>query len=572
MKAVRGRAHRALFSLHRRASVLFKFQLLRGFHSQPPPVSLFGTVCLPHVQALPSTHLSSRQHPSVMSHHPPHFHGYPQQPHPPLNNQVDGSRFPPPSYGHRPPSFPLVASHEPTGSDILHQDRRRSAYAPGRWGNSLHGFHESLHRAESHLAPQTMPENNSHGELYHYQGLPSDPSLPTSNSESLFNTYMQHHYRQGYSDVPHPAASHNTQHGQQTNLQHVPYTTHLAQENLTYSYQPFGVLLPNTIRSSVETTPRTRQQSNFPPASDMEHFGPWRGMYHQREQARNSVDPRVSGRHVMVARAQRRKPSTATIQKYTALPASDPSHDAECPICQEPYCDREHVAIKLQNTHCDHVFGRTCLQEWVNSGMDNAHRCPICRQSIVSALTSPSRSVDPIFEIRARQEMERQRELMRQEPREQAVFMESGRHQQQPVSVRSHQSRAIAWEEFRARRLSTAPHEPARYESMAQEQAPQAVRTNRPITVPESLWPTANAPANSGVQDNSGRLLYDTTPERRRAARSQEGAARVREEEANRRKARISARTAALCKARHAQLLQRHQDEPAPRASRGERM
>jgi len=77
----------------------------------------------------------------------------------------------------------------------------------------------------------------------------------------------------------------------------------------------------------------------------------------------------------------------ATIERYTVLPTSETLHDSECPICQEDYDDDEHVAIKLVGTHCSHVFGQNCLQEWVDSGENNAHYCPSCRQSIHGAFS-----------------------------------------------------------------------------------------------------------------------------------------------------------------------------------------
>ncbi|KAI4910565.1 hypothetical protein J4E85_011382 [Alternaria conjuncta] len=79
-------------------------------------------------------------------------------------------------------------------------------------------------------------------------------------------------------------------------------------------------------------------------------------------------------------------PPPATIERYIVLSASETLHDSECPICQGDYDEDQHVAIKLLGTHCSHVFGRDCLQFWVNSGMQKAHYCPICRQCIRGAL------------------------------------------------------------------------------------------------------------------------------------------------------------------------------------------
>jgi hypothetical protein len=81
-----------------------------------------------------------------------------------------------------------------------------------------------------------------------------------------------------------------------------------------------------------------------------------------------------------------RAPLPAQIEHFTTLPANDPAIEPECAICQEPYDDKDHAAIQLQKVNCTHVFGHSCLQQWVNSGMGNAHRCPSCRQDISAAL------------------------------------------------------------------------------------------------------------------------------------------------------------------------------------------
>jgi hypothetical protein len=83
----------------------------------------------------------------------------------------------------------------------------------------------------------------------------------------------------------------------------------------------------------------------------------------------------------------RSMPPRAEIRHFTTLPAAGASHDQECPICQEPYDDQKHTAVRLKNVVCDHVFGLPCLQEWVNSRMQNAHRCPACRQNLRGALS-----------------------------------------------------------------------------------------------------------------------------------------------------------------------------------------
>jgi hypothetical protein len=83
---------------------------------------------------------------------------------------------------------------------------------------------------------------------------------------------------------------------------------------------------------------------------------------------------------------QRLAPPPAHIEHFTTLPADDLAIEPDCIICQEPYNNNEHAAIQLRNVTCTHIFGRTCLQKWVNSRMANSHRCPSCRQDISGAL------------------------------------------------------------------------------------------------------------------------------------------------------------------------------------------
>ncbi|KAH8712107.1 hypothetical protein GQ44DRAFT_776303 [Phaeosphaeriaceae sp. PMI808] len=80
------------------------------------------------------------------------------------------------------------------------------------------------------------------------------------------------------------------------------------------------------------------------------------------------------------------RPLPAKLQFFRTLPATDPSLDPECPICHIEYNDTDHPAIRPRHVACTHVFGRDCLQAWINSGMCNAHRCPSCRQTLAGAL------------------------------------------------------------------------------------------------------------------------------------------------------------------------------------------
>jgi hypothetical protein len=103
--------------------------------------------------------------------------------------------------------------------------------------------------------------------------------------------------------------------------------------------------------------------------------------------AKNRV---LAAREELKARARailRPAPLPAHVEHFTTLPTDDPTYDTDCVICQELYEENDHAAIQLQKANCSHVFGRACLQKWVNSGMGNAHRCPSCRQDIAGAFS-----------------------------------------------------------------------------------------------------------------------------------------------------------------------------------------
>ncbi|KAF2688776.1 hypothetical protein K458DRAFT_400901 [Lentithecium fluviatile CBS 122367] len=48
----------------------------------------------------------------------------------------------------------------------------------------------------------------------------------------------------------------------------------------------------------------------------------------------------------------------------------------QCDICHESF-DKDHVPARLEK--CHHVFGSTCLQTWLESDMEGANKCPMCR-------------------------------------------------------------------------------------------------------------------------------------------------------------------------------------------------
>ncbi|KAF2008130.1 hypothetical protein P154DRAFT_528754 [Amniculicola lignicola CBS 123094] len=81
------------------------------------------------------------------------------------------------------------------------------------------------------------------------------------------------------------------------------------------------------------------------------------------------------------------RPSTRTARLTRFSPVNGESlDDPNCPICQEPYSQQgDHIAAQLQCLACSHVFGKSCLEAWANSGMMNARNCPICRRPIGGA-------------------------------------------------------------------------------------------------------------------------------------------------------------------------------------------
>ena len=51
-----------------------------------------------------------------------------------------------------------------------------------------------------------------------------------------------------------------------------------------------------------------------------------------------------------------------------------------CDICHEPF-DEEHVATRIRGLNqCQHIFGSTCLQKWIDSNSPQANSCPKCRE------------------------------------------------------------------------------------------------------------------------------------------------------------------------------------------------
>ena len=53
----------------------------------------------------------------------------------------------------------------------------------------------------------------------------------------------------------------------------------------------------------------------------------------------------------------------------------------ECCICLDPYNDSSHQAVGItSNSECDHVFGRRCLEAYLDSSNPGKNTCPVCRR------------------------------------------------------------------------------------------------------------------------------------------------------------------------------------------------
>ncbi|KAF2704666.1 hypothetical protein K504DRAFT_515897 [Pleomassaria siparia CBS 279.74] len=75
------------------------------------------------------------------------------------------------------------------------------------------------------------------------------------------------------------------------------------------------------------------------------------------------------------------------LENFAILSPEERAADPECPICFEDYNDTDHTAVRLGGVEgCTHVFGRGCLEEWINNGEGSARACPSCRRDLRNAL------------------------------------------------------------------------------------------------------------------------------------------------------------------------------------------
>ncbi|KAJ8115340.1 hypothetical protein OPT61_g2990 [Boeremia exigua] len=78
----------------------------------------------------------------------------------------------------------------------------------------------------------------------------------------------------------------------------------------------------------------------------------------------------------------RRYPSLRTFKAFYIIPERGSlSEDDECCICFDPYNDITHQAVGVtSNSECEHIFGRQCLEAWLDSTNPNKNTCPVCRR------------------------------------------------------------------------------------------------------------------------------------------------------------------------------------------------
>lgn len=73
-----------------------------------------------------------------------------------------------------------------------------------------------------------------------------------------------------------------------------------------------------------------------------------------------------------------------------------PEDETSCSICKEPYHDEGHIAVK---TVCHHIFGKSCLAEWMDIGQETFGTCPICRHVLWGLPPSPWRPMYRLYMV-----------------------------------------------------------------------------------------------------------------------------------------------------------------------------
>ena len=80
-------------------------------------------------------------------------------------------------------------------------------------------------------------------------------------------------------------------------------------------------------------------------------------------------------------------PTLPTKDKFVANHLEAIQH---CDICHERF-DEEHIATRIRGPNqCQHIFGSTCLQQWMDSDSPHANSCPKCREVLFKAVPRPT--------------------------------------------------------------------------------------------------------------------------------------------------------------------------------------
>ena len=79
----------------------------------------------------------------------------------------------------------------------------------------------------------------------------------------------------------------------------------------------------------------------------------------------------------------RRYPTLRTFRAvYISSDCQNLSDQDLCCICLAKYDNKSHQPVSVtSNTECEHVFGRHCLDAWLDSTRPNRNTCPICRRT-----------------------------------------------------------------------------------------------------------------------------------------------------------------------------------------------
>ncbi|KAF2623868.1 hypothetical protein BU25DRAFT_424548 [Macroventuria anomochaeta] len=78
----------------------------------------------------------------------------------------------------------------------------------------------------------------------------------------------------------------------------------------------------------------------------------------------------------------RRYPTLRTFRSaYISTECGTLSEGDECCICLDPYDNSSHQAVGVtSNSECGHVFGRQCLEAYLDSTNPGKNTCPVCRR------------------------------------------------------------------------------------------------------------------------------------------------------------------------------------------------